>query len=64
MVYAIGLAEATPCTGSVADCGHRAGVIVWDDACGWLHVDGFYACRNPIDGRPREVTAASALARP
>jgi len=64
MVYAVGLAEVSPRIDSVAGCGHCARQIVWDEVHGWLHVDGFYACRNPTSGRPREVMAAPALVQP
>ena len=64
MVYAVGLADVQPRIDTLADCRHCSGPIVWDEAHGWLHGDGFYACRNPIDGRPREVMAAPSRVRP
>ena len=64
MVYAVGLADVQPRIDSVADCGHCAGVIVWDEVHGWLHTTGWYACRKPVSGEPREVRAAPAQARP
>jgi hypothetical protein len=60
MVHAVRLLEAQPRIDSTADCGHCGGVIVWDEVHGWLHVDGFYACRHPATGQPREVMAAPA----
>jgi hypothetical protein len=60
MVYAVGLADIAPRIVSASDCGHCGGGIAWDEVHGWLHVDGFYACRNPTSGRPREVMAAPA----
>jgi hypothetical protein len=64
MVYAIGLAEEQPPIDSLADCGHCAGQIVWDEVYGWLHSDGWYACRNPVGGTPREIMAAPAPVQP
>ena len=63
MVYTVGLAEVQPRIDSVADCGHCPGQIVWDEVHGWLHLDGFYACRNPVSGAPREVMATPAEER-
>jgi hypothetical protein len=64
MVYAIGLAEEQPRIDSLADCGHCAGQIVSDEVHGWLHIDGWYACRSPVSGRPRELMAAPAKGQP
>jgi hypothetical protein len=64
MVYAIAVVEEQPRIDSVADCGHCAGQIVWDEVHGWLHVDGWYACRDPAGGTPREVMAAPSKGRP
>lgn len=58
MVYAVGLQEPTPRIDSEADCGHCAGRIAWDEVHGWLHLDGWYACRWPQTDTPREVMAA------
>jgi hypothetical protein len=58
MVYAVGLAEAQPRIDSLADCGHCGGPIAWDEVHGWLHLDGWYACRYPVSGLPREVMAS------
>jgi hypothetical protein len=57
MVYAVGRTEDMPRIDSVADCEHCAGSVVWDEVHGWLHTNGWYACRAP-SGAPREVLAA------
>jgi len=64
MVYTVRVAEQQPWIGSVADCEHCPGQIVWHEVHGWLHTDGWYACRSPASGRPREVMAAPVSARP
>jgi hypothetical protein len=64
MVYAIGLAEEQLRIDSLADRGHCAGQIVWDKVHGWLPIDGWYACRSPVSGRPREILAAPAEGQP
>lgn len=63
MVYAVGLAEAQPPIDSSADCEHCGGSIVWDEVHGWLHLDGWYACRYPQRGLPREVMASPSQER-
>jgi hypothetical protein len=42
---------------SLADCVHCPGTVVWDEVHGWVHTTGWYACRNPATGAPREVLA-------
>jgi len=64
MVYALGVADVQRRIDSLDDCGHCGGGIVWDEVHGWLHLDGWYACRTPASGRPHEVMAAPAVARP
>ncbi|HYU09424.1 MAG TPA: hypothetical protein VEK77_08595 [Gemmatimonadales bacterium] len=64
MVYAVGLADPQPRIDSVTDCGHCGGQIVWDEVHGWLHIDGWYACRHPSSGVPREVMASPSKERP
>jgi hypothetical protein len=64
MVYAVGLAEEQPRIDSVADCGHCGGQIVWDEVHGWLNLRGWYACRHPVSGVPREVMAVPATELP
>ncbi|WP_239340858.1 hypothetical protein [Frankia sp. CiP3] len=64
MVHAIGLAEEQPRIDSLADWGRCVGQIVWDEVHGWLHIDGWYACRDPGNGAPREVMAAPAEGQP
>jgi hypothetical protein len=64
MVYAVGLVDPQPRIDSTADCGHCAGPVVWDEVYGWLHLDGWYACRWPGGGAPREVMAAPAEEQP
>jgi len=64
MVYAVGLAEPQPRIDSVAYCGHCGGLIAWDEVHGWMHLSGWYACRNAVDGAPREVMAAPASELP
>lgn len=64
MVYAVGLAEVMPRIGSEADCRHCGGRIVWDEVHGWVHTDGWHACRRPVTGLPREVIAAPGEERP
>ena len=64
MVFAVGLAEALPLIDSTADCEHCGGTIAWYEGFGWLHVTGWYACRWPQTGVPRELMAAPAEGRP
>jgi hypothetical protein len=47
---------------SLAGCAHCPGRVVWDEVHGWVHTDGFYACRWP-SGTPREVMAEPAKAQ-
>ena len=56
MVYAVGVAELMPRIDSLADCAHCPGTVVWDEAHGWVHTTGWYACRSP-SGAPHEVLA-------
>jgi hypothetical protein len=60
MIHAVGLTEAQPRIDSLAGCGHCQGALIWDEVHGWLHVDGWYACRNPDSRKPREVMAVLA----
>lgn len=63
MVYAVGLTETQPPIDSLADCGHCGGSIIWDEVHGWLHLSGWYACRNPDSGAAREVMASPSQER-
>jgi hypothetical protein len=58
MVYAAGLTEPLARVDAAGRCQHCGGWIGWDEACGWLHMDGFYACRDVATGVPREVMAS------
>jgi hypothetical protein len=64
MVYAVGLMEPLPRIDAVGTCEHCDGRIVWDEMHGWMHVDGFYACRDAATGAPREVMASPREERP
>jgi hypothetical protein len=47
----------------LADCEHCGGSIIWDEVQGWLHLSGWYACRNPDSGAAREVMASPSQER-
>jgi hypothetical protein len=64
MVQTSGLTAPTPRVDSAASCAHCVGIVVWDEVHGWLHTDGFYACRSPDTGLPREVLAAPREEQP
>jgi hypothetical protein len=57
MAYAVGVAEPMPRIDSTADCANCPGTVVWDEVHGWVHSTGWYACRCPTTGAPREVMA-------
>lgn len=61
MVRTAAPTDVTPRIDSLADCAHCGGRIVWDEVHGWLHLDGWYACRHPDNPVPREVMASPSL---
>lgn len=58
MVYAAGLMKPMSRTDTAGPCQHCGGWIGWDEIRGWLHLDGFYACRDAATGAVREVMAS------
>jgi len=57
------VAETQPRIDSRANCGHCSRPIVWEEVHGRLHLDGWYACLNPVSGVPREVMASPSQER-